>query len=449
MGVDLVPHLVRHAVNRPLETLVAEGLDPAAIVTDQVVVMILRRDPLEASARPSDEHALHEIELAQELERPVDARQADAATVGAEAVEDLLGGQTAVLAGEQVDDGTLRRSTAVAGGANAFECRFRPALHVSDRMRGCGSGPQRLPSARMITRIVLICALALGLVACGGGDASSGSERDVVAAFYPLAYAAERVGGDSVEVENLTPPGAEPHDVELSPRDVETVRAADVVLYLGSDFQPAVEDAVDGADGEAVDVLSGLELIAGEGHEEEDEAAFGHAGEEEGGEIDPHVWLDPLRFAQVVERVGTVLDRPRAARELGDELRQLDAEYQRGLRDCERRELVTSHAAFGYLAGRYRLEQIPVTGLSPEAEPSARELEEVVHEVEETGATTVFFETLVSPRLARTVARETGARTAELNPLEGLTEDELESGANYFSVMRANLDALRQALGCR
>jgi zinc transport system substrate-binding protein len=297
----------------------------------------------------------------------------------------------------------------------------------------------------MITRIVLICALALGLVACGGDDAPSGSGRNVVAAFYPLAYAAERVGGNSVEVENLTPPGAEPHDVELSPRDVETVRSADVVLYLGSDFQPAVEDAVDGADGEAVDVLSGLELIAGDGHEEE--APFGHAGEE--GETDPHVWLDPLRFAQAVERIGTVLDRPEAARELGNELRQLDAEYQRGLRDCERRELVTSHAAFGYLAGRYRLEQIPVTGLSPEAEPSAQELEEVVHEVEETGATTVFFETLVSPRLAKTVARETGARTAELNPLEGLTEDELESGANYFSVMRANLDALRQALGCR
>ncbi len=291
----------------------------------------------------------------------------------------------------------------------------------------------------MITRIVLICAVMTALAGCGGGSDTSASKeqrRSVVVAFYPLEFAAKRIGGDTVDVRNLTPPGSEPHDVELSARDVERIRSADVVFYLGSGFQPAVEDAVDGADGEVVDVLQGLDLASGT--DEEGEPAK-----------DPHVWLDPLRFAQIAERVGSTLDRPQAARKLMQELRRLDAEYRRGLRRCARREIVTSHAAFGYLAQRYHLEQIPVSGLSPEVEPTPRQLEEVIAKVEQHHATTVFFESLVSPRLAETVARETGARTAELNPIEGLSEDEAAHGENYFTVMRTNLDSLRGALACR
>jgi zinc transport system substrate-binding protein len=249
-----------------------------------------------------------------------------------------------------------------------------------------------------------------------------------VASFYPLAFAAEQIGGPNVEVMNLTPPGAEPHDVELSVRDVEDVRSADVVLYLGSGFQPAVEDAVDGADGEAVDLLEGLSTVE---------------------PADPHVWLDPLLYAEMADRIGEALGRPRAAEELQRRLRELDANYVQGLADCERREIVTSHAAFAYLAKRYGLEQIAITGLSPEVEPTPRELERVVAEVRELGATTVFFETLVSPRLAETVAREVGAKATTLDPLEGLTENEVDRGADYFSVMRDNLEALREALACR
>jgi zinc transport system substrate-binding protein len=292
----------------------------------------------------------------------------------------------------------------------------------------------------MITRIVLILAATVALAGCGGDDgaataASSGAKQLVVAAFYPLEFLAERIGGSTVDVRNLTPPGAEPHDVELSAKDVEAVRDADVVLYLGSGFQPAMEGAVEGADGETVDLLSGLDLRKIEENEE-------------GLEGDPHVWLDPVLFAQLADHVGSTLDRPEAARRLGDELRSLDSEYKGGLGRCKRREIVTSHAAFGYLAQRYGLEQIPVTGLSPEVEPSAQDLEDVVAKVKEHGATTVFFEKLVSPRLAETVAREAGARTAELDPIEGLSQDELADGENYFSVMRSNLTALRRALGC-
>jgi zinc transport system substrate-binding protein len=278
---------------------------------------------------------------------------------------------------------------------------------------------------------------------CGGdGDATAGGRREVVAAFYPLAFAAERVGGDAVDVANLTPPGAEPHDVELSARDVERVRGADVVFYLGAGFMPALEDAVAGADGEAVDLLAGFELREGVEDEHTDE-------EHEGEELDPHVWLDPVRFRRLVTRIGATLERPDAAGALAAELTSLDREFRTGLRSCERREIVTSHAAFGYLAERYGLEQIAITGVSPEAEPTARDLEAVVDEVREHGATTIFFETLVSPRLAQTVAREVGAETAVLNPLEGLTEDERERGENYVSVMRSNLAALREALDCR
>jgi zinc transport system substrate-binding protein len=281
-----------------------------------------------------------------------------------------------------------------------------------------------------MTRIVLVLIVltAGGLTACGSDSASSGggSERpDVVVAFYPLAWAVEQVAGDTVQLQNLTPPGTEPHDVELTARDVERIRSADFVFYLGGGFQPAVEDAVEGADGEAIDVL--VDPVA----------------------RDPHVWLDPVRFAEVVKRVAAALDREGAAEEPVTELRALDREFARGLARCQRREIVTAHEAFGYLARRYRLTQVAITGLSPEVEPTPQRLEEVIDRVRETGATTVFFETLISPRLAETVARETGASTAVLNPLEGLTEEQVDSGEDYLSVMRANLAALRKALGCR
>jgi zinc transport system substrate-binding protein len=281
----------------------------------------------------------------------------------------------------------------------------------------------------MITRIVLIMSLTVGLAACAGESGSSGGNR-VVAGFYPLAFAAGEIGGDGVEVTNLTPAGAEPHDLELTPREVEEILDADLVLYVGKGFQPAVEEAVERGNVPSLDVLDGLDLREDEG-------------------VDPHVWLDPVLFAQVVERIGTELGREAPAGQLASRLKELDETYRAGLADCERRELVTTHDAFGYLADRYGLEVIPIAGLSPEAEPSPQDLEAVVDLVEARGVTTVFTETLLSPEVGETVAREAGATTAVLNPLEGLTEDELARGEDYFSVMEANLEALRQGLGCR
>jgi zinc transport system substrate-binding protein len=286
----------------------------------------------------------------------------------------------------------------------------------------------------VITRIILIIALcAAAVTGCsenGGSEASSDSTR-VVAGFYPLAFAAEKVGGASVEVTNLTPAGAEPHDLELTPRELETILGADLVIYLGAGFQPAVEEAVEGTDVAAIDALKELDLEDGE------EA------------VDPHVWLDPVRFAEIVERIGTALGRDVNARRLAVRLRGLDEKLREGLRDCDRRELVTAHDAFGYFADRYRLEVIPITGLAPEAEPSPQDLEAIARLVRDRGVTTVFTETLLSPELGETVAREAGATTAVLNPLEGLTEEEIARGEDYFSVMEANLAELRDGLGCR
>lgn len=277
--------------------------------------------------------------------------------------------------------------------------------------------------------MVFVISLVVVLGGCGG--ASAGTDADamlVVASFYPLAFAAEELAPPGTRVENVTPAGAEPHDVELSARDVERIRGADLVLYLGGGFQPAVEEAVEGLDeGRAVDLLRRAEPFAG----------------------DPHVWLDPFRYSLVVESISRALGTPGRARQLVRRLVILDRDFHRGLQDCERRTIVTSHSAFTYLANRYGLKQIAITALAPEAEPTAQEIERVVDEVQRTGATTVFFEPLISPELAETVAREAGIETATLDPLEGLSKDRLRAGEDYFTVMRDNLAALKEALGCR
>lgn len=271
-------------------------------------------------------------------------------------------------------------------------------------------------------RLLAILSAAAFLTGCGGMDEAD-DRRTVVTGFYPLAWAAERIAGQDFRVVNLTPVGAEPHDLELSPRDVTSVRDADLVVYVGGGFQPALEDAVATRDGTSLDVLG--------------------RGE------DPHVWLDPIRFAEIVREIGAALGGAAAGEELALELQALDEELRSGLDQCERRTVVTTHAAFGSLAARYGLTELSLAGRSPEAEPSPRELERLVERVRAAGATTVFAEPLVSDRLAVTIAREAGAEVAVLDPVEGLSQERLDAGEDYLSVMRSNLAALRKALGCR
>lgn len=290
-----------------------------------------------------------------------------------------------------------------------------------------------------------------GLAACSGDGGGSDPDRvDVVAAFYPLQFLAEKIGGDAVAVTSLAKPGAEPHDLELNPRQVGQVADAELIVYL-SGFQPAVDEAVEQNGGDRAFDVAGVQPLldaAAGGHQHEGEA--GH--EEESGGKDPHLWLDPTRLATAGDRLAERLGRADPGR-AGDftaraealraELTGLDADYTRGLATCQRREIVTSHTAFGYLADHYRLEQVGITGLSPDAEPAPQHLAEVAEEAREHGATTIFFETLVSPKIAETVAREVGARTAVLDPIEGRPAD-----GDYLSAMRTNLQTLRTALDC-
>jgi zinc transport system substrate-binding protein len=344
----------------------------------------------------------------------------------------------------------------------------------------------------MRTVLIPTVLLALLLAACGGDDAGAGlgaadGRVSVVASFYPLAEVAQRVGGDRVEVVNLTPGGAEPHDLELSPRDVERLEDADLVVVLGRDFQPAVERVAEGRREPTLVALDALDVgegrVAeddhghdaddaddadddGHGHEDDghdDDVEDGHDDDVEDGHddsdgLDPHVWLDPTLMASLTEEITTALadidpDGASSYRANADdyvaELEALDERYQSGLAECERDVIVVAHNAFGWLTRRYDLRQEAIAGLSPDQEPSPRRLDQLVDLVEDEGITTIFTEVLVSPRVAETLAREAGVETAVLDPIEGIPDDRLAAGETYLSVMDDNLAALRAALGCR
>jgi zinc transport system substrate-binding protein len=303
---------------------------------------------------------------------------------------------------------------------------------------------------RSLLAALLTLAVLAGCTARAAAGGFTGGKLDVVTAFYPLQFLSERLGGGVVTVSNLTKPGAEPHDVELNPRQVGQVADAGLAVYLRG-FQPAVDAAVaQEAKDRAFDAATVIDLLPYQDSADEEPGAE-HAETADG--MDPHVWLDPVRFATIADRLAERLGRAdpahaadytaRAAT-LHTELGELNGEYAAGLAHCQRHELVTSHSAFHYLADRYGLTQVGITGISPEAEPSPKRLAEVAAEARRTGTTTIFFETLVSPKVAETIAREVGAKTAVLDPLEGLTD----KSADYFSVMRANLAALTTALGC-
>jgi zinc transport system substrate-binding protein len=293
---------------------------------------------------------------------------------------------------------------------------------------------------RLLGAIMVLAAVTGG---CGTGSSAAGDGRpDVVAAFYPLAFAAEGVGGDLVEVENLTAPGVEPHDLELSADQARTLAEADLVVFLGEGFQPAVEDAVAGLDeSRTLDVLQGdlLQSVEDDDPEGEDQ-------------VDPHVWLDPSLMTTIVDevadRLGDIDPTHRNtyesnAEELNARLVALDKDFREALNSCASRDIVTSHDAFGYLAARYDLNQVSVSGIDPEAEPSPARLAEVARFVQDHDVSTIFFEELVSPDVAQTIAAETGAQTAMLSPLESKPDS-----GDYVDAMEANLVALTEALDC-
>lgn len=299
-------------------------------------------------------------------------------------------------------------------------------------------------TARRWAALAAVC--ALGPSACAGADDQEPGTLAVTAAFYPLQYVVQRIGGEAVDVSSLTPPGAEPHDLELTPQDLAQLQDAGLVVYL-SGFQPAVDEAVGQDLGAAVvDAADSADL----------DLTYTSLEDAEAGGTDPHFWLDPQRLSTVAGAVEQAMAEaaPDQAvlfeRNLGSlraDLDTLDVELERGLAQCAVTDLVTSHNAFGYLARAYGLGQVGITGLTPEAEPSAGQLADVAALVERDGVRTIYSETLVSPAIAQTVADETGAETAVLDPIEGITGS--SAGDDYLEIMRADLATLRQGQGCR
>lgn len=300
---------------------------------------------------------------------------------------------------------------------------------------------------------VTLTTTALVLTAgCGSEDAGSADGLQVLAGFYPLEWAAEQVGGERVSVEALTPPGGEPHDLELTPRDVASVEDADLLVYLAG-FQPALDEAAETVGGDSTwDAGSAADLLAGGQHDHDDEE---HGHDHGDDVVDPHFWLDPVRLADVGDALAeqlTELDPEGAdvfaanAAALRADLEALDAELQAGLANCAVDTVVTAHEAFGYLADRYGLEVVGINGLSPSQEPAPAQLAAISRLVAERGITTVYTEALVDPAVARTVAAEAGVRTAVLDPVEGLTDE--SPGEDYLAVMRSNLATLQEGQSC-
>ncbi|MEP7018037.1 MAG: metal ABC transporter substrate-binding protein [Actinomycetota bacterium] len=312
---------------------------------------------------------------------------------------------------------------------------------------------------RVIAVMVAVATVAAtALSACGSplntaGQLGATTKMDVVASFYPLQFATQQIGGDHVAVLNLTKPGAEPHDVELTPRDVAAVSKARLVVYERG-LQGAVDQAVESEAGNrALDVAPAarLDLLFQPGIGTPTRTSGANAP----GTRDPHFWLDPQRYSDVAtviaQRLSSIdpankVDYVNNAKAFQDKLTALNGEFAAGLANCWRKEIVTSHSAFGYLAQRFGLVQIAINGLAPEQEPQASTLAAVSTYAKAHGVTTIYAETLASPAIAQAVAREAGARMATLDPIEGLTT--ASHGKDYFEIMRSNLKALQAGQGC-
>ena len=330
----------------------------------------------------------------------------------------------------------------------------------------------------MTIRTVLGAAAAATLVlsACGAPAAQDSDSPQVIAAFYPLEWASSQVLDGRGSVTSLTMPGSEAHDLELTPKQIASLADADLVVYLKG-FQPAVDQAIEQSGAENVfDVSTVVDLQPpAEGHTHDHADDEGHSeddghdhGDEEGhdhseddghdhdhGDFDPHFWQDPERMQTLMTALGDRLaevdptnkdDFTANAAAAVTELTKLDDEFKQGLAQCERSEFITTHAAFNYLAERYGLTEIGISGINPDDEPSPARVAEIHAEAKAHSVTTIFFETLTSNAVAKAIAGDLGLKTAVLDPLEGVTKN--SPGQDYPSIMRANLEALRSANGC-
>lgn len=298
---------------------------------------------------------------------------------------------------------------------------------------------------RDLLALVLLMVLAVFPMAGRGASAATG-KMVVAASFYPMYEFARQVGGDRTYVRNLTPAGAEPHDYELTPRDMIAVNTSKVLVYNGVGLEPWVQKLLPQLPPSVlvVNAADGIRI------------ATATSGEDQG-KPDPHIWMDPILAQKQVDNIlvgfsrvdpeGRAVYEANAAKFKG-ELTALHERFQRALITCRKKIFITNHAAFGYFAARYGLTQIAIAGLAPDAEPSAAKIRELIRLARQYDIRVIYYESLVSPHVAAAIARDVGARTLAFDPLEGLTDEELAHGKTYLSVMGQNLRNLMQGLDC-
>jgi zinc transport system substrate-binding protein len=306
-----------------------------------------------------------------------------------------------------------------------------------------------------IVRVISLLTVAGLLVGCGTSESSNTTDAEritVAASFYPIAEIVQRVGGDDVELLALTAPGIEPHDSELSAKQLDELSKADIVFYIGGGFQPDLEKAIASlpATTVAIDLLKSVDLIASK--EEEDGHDHGHS------DIDPHIWLDPANMAKMAAAVAQEIAKVQTSLTPGLTERQTDYANEltavgtlidKTFASCERKELVTAHDAFTYFARRANLTTVPIAGVDPETEPSAKDLEATAAIAKKSNVTTVFFEEILPKAFADTVAQLVGAQVASINAVETISQSDLDAGVTYSSIMKSNISAISTALGCK
>lgn len=294
---------------------------------------------------------------------------------------------------------------------------------------------------------ILIVVFAVVLLFNFGSTKKTGDGKlQVAASFYPMYFFASRIGGDKADVVSITPASAEPHDYEPTTQDLVGIQNSNMLVLNGGALE-AWGNKIKGQLPANV-----LVVTAGEG--------LANKQLNENGQIiqDPHVWLDPIlakKEVEVIEKGFEKLDPKDSsyfqanAQKLDGELDVLNADYTYAFTNCVQKDFVTSHAAFGYLGAQYGITQIPISGVSPDEEPSTQKMVEITNLVKAKNIKVIFFESLVSPKLSDTIANETGAKAMVLDPIEGLTKDEIQSGQNYLTIMRQNLNNLQIALQCQ
>lgn len=299
----------------------------------------------------------------------------------------------------------------------------------------------------IVLGIAFIGLLTLVIKHRGPTQVTSSGKIQVTTSFYPLYYFASQIGGDKASVTNITPAGAEPHDYEPTPSDVASIENSKLLILQGTGLEAWGDDIKKNIDpSHTTVVIAGQEFMT-------------QTVVEDGESItDPHVWLSPPLASKMAEKIlaGFITVDPSNTEyyqaneaKLKSDLANLNVEYKQGLASCASKDIVTSHAAFGYLATAYGLHQVPISGVSPDAEPSPKQLADVADFVKKNGVKYIFFESLVSPKLSETIARETGAQTMVLDPIEGIIQNDLAKGIDYMAVMRSNLKNLETVLQCK